>query len=1159
VSLDAEDLADTAGEPWGVLGDHELFEEIGRGGMGIIYRARQRRLGRIVAVKVLRGGEFADAEARARFRAEAEAAARLQHPGIVAIHDVGEDGGVLWFSMEYLPGDNLDQRVRAQLLPAREAAECVRRVAEAVQHAHENGVFHRDLKPSNILLRDGVPCVGDFGLARRVATASSEGSAGLTRTGQVLGSPGYAAPEQALRGEADARTDVYGLGALLYHLLSGRPPFQGPTLDSILLQLREADPLPPRRLNPTVPRDLENIALHALAKNPAARYASARELGEDLARFLAGKTIRARPAGALEKAVRWSRRYPAVATLLAVLAVGTIAAFALIDRARRDEAGAKTRAEAASHAAQSANAQLAALANASELRRAEELFASGDSTQALGLLAGVLEREPAHPVAGPRLASALWSGDFAMPLLQPMFTGGYLEQLYVRDSGRALLAGTRTNPAIFDPAEGKLVRALETPREKTDLFAFSPDGRALAGWTIGRGGLVHLWDWHTGKLLFPPLGSPSRLVGFAFSADGTRFLAITSESVLRWRDMRTGEGIGPAEPSPGPILMAAVSADARLLATLETESLTLREAATFAVRHRIPWPSSAVKFRRILHFTPDARWLVASTAPEVVRFCAVEGGAPSAEIRHEDVINGCAFSADSQRLITAANDHHARIWSVPDGRPITPPLRHRDAVVFAVFSPDGTHAVTGSLDNSARLWDAATGRPLSQPLRHGEQVRAAAFSADGATLYTGGADRIVQRWDIRPRGAAAAAVPHGARVNVAEWSADGTLFATGGDDFAAHMWDAATLAPVNVQRTRAPVQGLAFAPDGRTLATVDETGVPIREARRAGERALLSAKMPGLLRCVAFSPDGTRVAIGQSDGVVTFLDAATSRTDLATAAQPGKIAAVSFSPNGRTVLTVAFSDEAGTHAGARLWDAATATPLGEPMRHDDDVNTACFSPDGALVATAGNDNRARIWDARSGAPISPPLDHERTVAAVAFSPDSRVLATASWDGTARLWDARTGALLATLQHEDRVLDVAFSPAGHRIATASRDHTVRLWDAATGLPVAEPLRHTSGVRALRFHPGGQCVLTLADDGVARVWETPDFNATPPTWLRELAGLLALRDMPREQGTPLAVLARYTAVREAALAMPPGDAFTVLAHRLFVPLEPAATEK
>ena len=323
----------------------------------------------------------------------------MQHPGIVAIHDVGEDAGVLWFSMDLVPGENLAARVREHPLAARDAAECVRRVAEAVEHAHENGVLHRDLKPSNILLAaDGQPRVS-VGIARHTAP----GTADITRTGQVLGSPGYAAPEQALRGEADARTDVYGLGALLYHLLTGRPPFQGPTLDSILLQLRDADPLPPRRLNPTVPRDLETIALHCLAKDAAARYATAREVADDLGHFLRGETIRARPAGALETAWHWCRRHPAVAALLAFIVLGTAAAFFVVEDARGRERAAAGKTE-------TANSRLNAAVTFTELRLAEEHFAAGDSAAALGALVRVLRREPAHPVACPRLGSALWHG-----------------------------------------------------------------------------------------------------------------------------------------------------------------------------------------------------------------------------------------------------------------------------------------------------------------------------------------------------------------------------------------------------------------------------------------------------------------------------------------------------------------------------------------------------------------------------------------------------------------------------------------------------------------------------------------------------------------------------------------------------------------------------
>lgn len=324
ITFSAEDEAppeDEASSPWTRLAGCELYEEIGRGGMGVVYRARQRALDRIVAVKVLLRSQFVSDEERERFHREAQAAARLKHPGIVGIFEVGEDGDVPWFSMEYIPGQSLERRVREHPMEAREAARCAQQVALALQHAHDHGVLHRDLKPSNILLdNEGAPRISDFGIAR-IATGGTSGGqeAGLTRTGQILGSPGYAAPEQALHGQADFRTDVYGLGALLYHLLTGRPPFQGPTLDAILVQLRESDPLSPTRLNPTVPKDLDTICLKCLHKLPEGRYASATEVAADLTRFLEGRAIFARPLGPAGKVWRWARRSPIMATMTAVI------------------------------------------------------------------------------------------------------------------------------------------------------------------------------------------------------------------------------------------------------------------------------------------------------------------------------------------------------------------------------------------------------------------------------------------------------------------------------------------------------------------------------------------------------------------------------------------------------------------------------------------------------------------------------------------------------------------------------------------------------------------------------------------------------------------------------------------------------------------------
>jgi eukaryotic-like serine/threonine-protein kinase len=347
--------------------DYEMLEEIARGGMGVVYRARQISLNRVVAIKMILGGHLANAAEMQRFRAEAETAAQLQHPNIVAIHEVGEHAGQPFFAMDLIAGRNLAQLVRDEPLPSRKAAGCLKTIAEAVQYAHSRGVLHRDLKPSNILIDESdQPHITDFGLAKRFGVPPSGGPGGgqsgdaippepaeagtpndLTQIGQVLGSPSFIPPEQAA-GQKYAigpASDVYSLGAILYHCLTARPPFVAETLAATLRMVAENEAVSPRLLNASVPRDLETICLKCLEKDPKRRYATAQELAAELGRFLRDEPIQARPAGQAEKAWRWCRRKPALATaicLVLVVAVGsTVAAFRINRTRQQAEANAK--------------------------------------------------------------------------------------------------------------------------------------------------------------------------------------------------------------------------------------------------------------------------------------------------------------------------------------------------------------------------------------------------------------------------------------------------------------------------------------------------------------------------------------------------------------------------------------------------------------------------------------------------------------------------------------------------------------------------------------------------------------------------------------------------------------------------------------------------
>ncbi|HEX5273421.1 MAG TPA: serine/threonine-protein kinase, partial [Gemmataceae bacterium] len=299
---------------------YDILGELGHGGMGVVYRARQCSLGRLVALKMLRPDEHVGADGLARFRAEAEALGRLRHPNIVQVYEVGEHQGRPYFSMELVDGPTLAAAVGGRPQDARAAARLVRTLAEAVQAAHECGIVHRDLKPGNVLLREaqglqslglGIPKITDFGLAKRL-----DRDAGRTATGQVMGTPSYMAPEQAVAGRITPATDVYALGAIFYELLTGRPPFQAANVLETLEMVRQREPVPPSQVRPRLPRDLETVTLKCLRKEPARRYASAAELSADLGRFLAGEPIRARPTPAWERGWKWARRRPALAGLL---------------------------------------------------------------------------------------------------------------------------------------------------------------------------------------------------------------------------------------------------------------------------------------------------------------------------------------------------------------------------------------------------------------------------------------------------------------------------------------------------------------------------------------------------------------------------------------------------------------------------------------------------------------------------------------------------------------------------------------------------------------------------------------------------------------------------------------------------------------------------
>ena len=320
----SSDLIGTPGEPVAprtnkIFGDYEILETIARGGMGVVYKACHIKLNRVVALKMILSGQFANSDDIDRFHAEAEAAARLSHPNIVGIHDSGQSDGQHYISMQFVEGQSLADLVREHPLQPRVAAKYMAAISEAMQYAHDHGILHRDLKPANVLVdKNNVPLVTDFGLAKLNPsdalgdTQARAGHSQMTMDGTVMGTASYMPPEQALGKleEISELSDVYSLGATLYDLITGKPPFGAANIHETIRQVIEAEPVAPRVLNANVPKDLETICLKCLQKVPARRYASAQELAEELQRYRAGQPILARPVGFVERSIRWCYRNP---------------------------------------------------------------------------------------------------------------------------------------------------------------------------------------------------------------------------------------------------------------------------------------------------------------------------------------------------------------------------------------------------------------------------------------------------------------------------------------------------------------------------------------------------------------------------------------------------------------------------------------------------------------------------------------------------------------------------------------------------------------------------------------------------------------------------------------------------------------------------------
>lgn len=1025
------------------FGEYELLAEIGHGGSGRVFSARHRKLGRQVAVKILAGGGLASRDFVQRFRNEARAAASLDHPFIVPVYEVGEHDGQSFLAMRLLEGGSLAKQMAKdsrRFSEPRKAAGLISILARAIHFAHQHGVLHRDLKPGNVLLDSaGQPFVTDFGLARLTEQDST-----LTRTNAVLGTPAYMAPEQAKGGlPVTTAADVYGIGAVLYEMLTGMPPFAGGTTYETVRLLLNTEVRRPSAMVPGLDRNVENICLKCLSKDPAARYASAEALADDLDRHLRGEPILARPVSALVRFQKWVNRHRALSAASAAAVISLITGVTLL--ALSNAKLERTR-ESLARQTERQRQDLIRLRVATGNRQAEE----GDGYAALASFAEAAALDARLP---DRLAEHAFRFSASLSLLPDLLFswehGAKVTDVAFSPDGRRLVtASFDRSVRIFNTLNGSLVAGPLPHSAIVWSAAFVDEGARVITRTVE--GDVQLWQADSGA----PAAGPFRGREAMFwedglesqvpvSTDGSLFAMLLPHAVqLR--------GISDGSPVGDPIVCqdlpnaAVFNPDGRHLAILCEKGLGL-------VYDLSVQPPAKVREFHGLTGWRSGQW-TAKGDRLAMTDChfgvgILNGNADPApdQFRHSAMVLGCSWTPDDSRLLTWSNDTTLRFWDPLTGQPLQAVMRHRGPVFCAMLNPQGTLLASGGFDGTAKLWNPMTGEHQGALLRHSGALHKTAWSPDGMRLATASEDGTARLWSMDGTGVRSDWLPaKGEAVQRVSFSPDGAFASvlTLGKNGFIYKGFTSPQEPVVLPHSRRPIS--AGWPDSRHLITAEADG-SLREWR---------------------VPEGNLVREWRYDPLPSDMGKDVPEPNLS---PDGRL--ITFNPNDHAPL---------------LYDALSGKML---RQLGDRPAYLRWSPCGRFVVSLSQ-GMAAVLEVPSGRVVSrPPLPAYSTL--IAAGRGAGQLACAIWNYSVFVIDATDGRVLAgPMPHQAEVRSMTFSDDGRTLTTVALDKSVRMWSTTTGEALTPSIELPEYATHVAVHPGGRMILPGCNDGHALLFEFPE---------------------------------------------------------------------